>query len=96
MARATDRNRARRDAEDRFPFKVDVRVPTYGQTWPFVEMVTWCRDNVPAGTWEEHSFIDKTRRDERGIPIDFARFYFTREVDAAAFQQRWAGSIWQG
>jgi hypothetical protein len=96
MSRATDRSRARRDAELRFPFKVDVRVPTYGETWPFVEMVTWCRDNVPSGAWEEHSFMDKNRRDERGIPLDFARFYFMREADAAAFKQQWAGSIWRG
>ena len=89
----TDRNRARKDAEDRFPFKVDVRVPTYGETWPFVEMLQWCRDNVPNGAWEEHAFMDKNRRDERGIPIDFSRFYFMREIDAAAFKQRWASSI---
>jgi hypothetical protein len=42
MARPTDRKRSRRDAEDRFPIKVDVRVPPYGEPWPFVEMLTWC------------------------------------------------------
>jgi hypothetical protein len=46
MSRATDRSRARKDAEERFSFKVDMRVLTYGETWPFVEMLAWCRDNV--------------------------------------------------
>jgi hypothetical protein len=92
MSRATDRCRARKDAEDRFPFKVDVLVPTYGETWPFVEMLTWCRDNVPKGAWEEHSFMDKSRRDERGVPIDFCRFYFMQETDAVAFTRRWVTS----
>ncbi len=39
--------------------------------------------------------MDKTRRDERGIPIDFARFYFMREADAVAFKQCWADTIWE-
>jgi len=96
MARSTDRTRARRDAEDRFPFKVDVRVPTYGETWPFVEMLAWCCDHVSEGAWEEHSFMDKKRRDERGIPIDFSRFYFMHEVDAVAFIKQWTEAIWRG
>jgi hypothetical protein len=96
ITRTVDRTRARKDAEALFPFKVDVRVPTYGETWPFVEMVAWCRENVSAGAWEEHSFMDKKRRDQRGIPIDFARFYFANAADAEAFRLRWANTIWKG
>jgi len=91
--RATDRNRSRKDAESRFPIKIDVRVPAYGEPWPYVEMLAWCRDNVPAGAWAEHGFMDKKRRDERGIPIDFARFYFANAADADAFKRQWADVI---
>jgi hypothetical protein len=37
--RPTDRNRSRKDAEARFPIKIDVRVPGHDQPWPFVEML---------------------------------------------------------
>ena len=37
--RATDRNRFRKDAEARSPIKFDIRVPTYGEPWPFAEML---------------------------------------------------------
>jgi hypothetical protein len=89
MARPTDRNRSRKDAEAKFPIKIDMRVPAYGEPWPYVEMLAWCRDNVPAGAWAEHGFMDKKRRDDRGRPIDFARFYFANEADADAFKRRW-------
>jgi hypothetical protein len=68
MVRPTDRNRFRKDAEAKFPIKIDVRVPAYGEPWPYVEMLAWCRDNVPAGAWAEHGFMDKKRRDDRGPP----------------------------
>jgi hypothetical protein len=86
MARSTDRTRSRRDAEDRYPIKVDVPVPTDGRPWPFGEMLAWCRENVTLG-WEQHGFMDKKRRDERGIPIDYARFYFVSDADAEAFRK---------
>jgi hypothetical protein len=88
MARSTDRTRFRKDAEARFPIKVDVPVPTDGKPWPFAEMLAWCRANVALG-WEQHGFMDKKRRDERGIPIDYARFYFVSDADAEAFRKRW-------
>jgi len=31
--------------------------------------------------------MDRKRRDDRGIPIDFARF--VSDADAAAFRERW-------
>jgi len=54
MARPTDRNRARKDAEARFPIKIDLRRPSIGEPWP--------------GAWAQHGFMDRKRRDERGIP----------------------------
>ena len=39
VMRPTDRNRFRKDAEARFPIKVDICVPTYGEPWPFAEML---------------------------------------------------------
>jgi hypothetical protein len=63
MAHPTDRTRFRKDAEARFPIKVDVPVPTDGKAWPFAEMLAWCRENVALGS-EQHG-LDKKRRDER-------------------------------
>lgn len=89
MARSTDRTRFLRDAERRFPIRIDVRVPRSGEPWPFTEMLTWCSANVPEGAWEQHGHMDKRRRDARGIPIDYARWYFVSEADAAAFDSCW-------
>jgi len=49
----------------------------------------WCHDNVAAGSWEQHAHSDE-RRDELGIRIDFARFYFMDEADAENFRREWA------
>ena len=87
MTRPTDR--FRKDAEAKFPIKIDARVPAGGEPWPFAEMLAWCHANVAAGAWARHGFMDKKRRDERGIPIDFARWYFMDAADADAFRQRW-------
>jgi len=51
MAHPTDRTRFRKDAEARFPIKVDVPVPTDGKAWPYAEMLAWCRENLALG-WE--------------------------------------------
>ena len=50
-------------------------------------MYEWCREHTTAGTWEHHAFTDPKRLDDRGIPIDFARFYFLNETDAKAFRR---------
>ena len=72
MSRATDRNRFQRDAERRFPIKVDIPVPPLGMGGRLNQMHDWCHNHVTAGTWEEHAHSDE-RRDSRGIRIDFAR-----------------------
>jgi hypothetical protein len=51
-------------------------------------MLQWCRENIAAGAWQQHGFMDKTRRDDNGIPIDYARWYFMSEADAEAFRRR--------
>jgi len=40
MAHATERNRFRKDTEAHFPIIIDIRVPAYGEPWPFAEMMT--------------------------------------------------------
>jgi hypothetical protein len=87
--RPTDRTRFRREAERTFPHKVDIPVASYGQPWPFAEMLAWCAANIAAGAWAQHGFMDKHRRDDRGVPIDVTRWYFTDAADAEAFRQQW-------
>ena len=65
--RRTDRNRFRKDAEARFPIKVDI-ARAYGESWPYAEMLAWCQENVAAGAWAHHGFMDRKRRDDRGYP----------------------------
>jgi hypothetical protein len=91
VPRPTDRNRSRKDAEARFPIKVDIAV-AYGQPWPYADMLAWCFENVPSGAWAQHGFMDRKRRDDRGIPIDFTRWYFLSDADAEAFRKQWIGS----
>jgi hypothetical protein len=50
------------------------------------DMHNWCYDHVLPGGWEEHGHSDD-RRDDRGIRIDFCRFYFMDEADAEAFRR---------
>lgn len=69
--------------------KIDVRVPSTGEPSPFAEMLAWCHANVAAGAWAQHGFMDKNRRDDRGILIDFARWYPMNEATAAAFDRQW-------
>ena len=40
------------------------------------------RDNIAACDWQQHGFMDKAQRDERGIPIDYTRWYFQNDADA--------------
>ena len=79
---------ARREAERNYQHKVDVPVPPSGFGMRLTEMHSWCHDHVAAGTWEEHAHSDE-RRDERGIKINFARFYFSDQVDAERFRRAW-------
>jgi len=79
---------ARREAERTYQHRVDVPVPGEGFGVRLTEMHNWCHENLAAGTWEEHAHSDE-RRDERGIKINFARFYFRDGADAEAFRREW-------
>jgi hypothetical protein len=86
MARPTDRATFKREAERTFPIKVDVRVPGYGEPWPFAEMLAWCHEHIAKGAWDQHGHSERRKGD---APLDFARFYFLNEADAAAFDRQW-------
>jgi hypothetical protein len=86
MPRATDRNRVQREAEAKFPHRVDVPIPVGGLGNRLTEMMVWCRQNVPAGAWTQHAHSERHRPNH---PADFARFYFATEADAKAFRKRW-------
>ena len=84
MNRST--NMRKREAEARFPNKVDILIPTLGLGNRLTDMVIWCRGNVTAGEWAQHHHSEH-RKDE--APAAFARFYFANEADAEAFRKRW-------
>ena len=68
--RVTDRNRFRKDAESRFPIKIDIAV-AYGEPSPYADMLTWCFENVPSGGWEQHGYMNWNRRGESGARWTF-------------------------
>ena len=86
MARRTDRNRVRKDAEVKFPHRVDVPIPGDGLGSLFTQMHDWCRDAVQIGAW---AMYGHTERRKGEAPLDFLRFYFRDEAAALAFKQRW-------
>jgi hypothetical protein len=86
MGRAIDRNRVQKDAEAKFPHRVDVPISASGLGNRLTGMMVWCRQNVPAGAWIQHGHSEGHRYSR---PADFACFYFTTESDAEAFRQRW-------
>jgi hypothetical protein len=85
MGRAIDRNRVQKDAEAKFPHRVDVPIPGSGLGNRLTEMMVWCRRNVPGGKWVQHGHSEGHKRNR---PADFARFYFATEVDAEAFRRQ--------
>jgi hypothetical protein len=74
MARATDRNAFKNDAERTFPHRVDISVPGSGLGRRLTDMHAWCSAN---------------ERRKGFQPVEFARFYFMREADAASFRAQW-------
>ena len=86
MARATDRNSFKKEAERRFPHKVDIPVSGSGLGRRLTDMHAWCAANVAAGEWAAHGHQERRKGQQ---PADFARFYFARESDAEAFQRAW-------
>jgi hypothetical protein len=88
-ARPTDRTTFQREAERRFPYRVDIPVAADGFGRQLTELHDWCRAHVAAGQWSQHGFRDKARRDDRGVALEFTRWYFMTAADAEAFRQRW-------
>ena len=87
--RPTDRTRLRKDAETKFPIKIDLPVPPGGLRRRLTDMLAWWQENVAVGAWAQQGFMDRKRRDERGIPIDFMLWDFMSDADAEAFRKRW-------
>jgi hypothetical protein len=76
----------RRDAERKFPHRVDIPMPENGLGKQLNDMIDWC-----GGRFAEWTFHGVTGdRDERGIAIDLVRFYFMDEMAAQKFRERWA------
>jgi hypothetical protein len=86
MARATDRNAFKKEAERTFPHRVDIFVPGSGLGRRLTDMHAWCSANVAADEWAEHGHTERRKGFQ---PIEFARFYFMHEADAAAFRAQW-------
>jgi hypothetical protein len=88
MARSTDRTVFKRDAERRFPHRIDIPVPGSGLGRRLTDMLDWCREHVVADDWAQHGHGERRKGE---APVDFARFYFMNHVDADAFRSRWRG-----
>jgi len=59
-------------------------VPGSGLGQRLTDMLSWCRENVTAGAWDQHGHSERRKGE---APIDYARFYFANEADAAAFRR---------
>jgi hypothetical protein len=75
-------------AERRFPFRVDIVVPSFGLGQRLDAMTEWCRSTWPAGSWAHHGH--RNRPAKGATPVDLARFYFDSQEAAQAFRSRWA------
>jgi hypothetical protein len=92
MVRTAIRTAGKRDAERRFPHKVDMRVPPDELAVRVRGMVAWCWQSAGPGAWEQHGHADLSRRDVRGVPAEVVRFYFMDARVAEAFRGRWKQS----
>jgi hypothetical protein len=88
-ARPTDPTTFQREAERQFPYRVDIPVAAGGFGRQLTELHDWCRAHVAAGQWAQHGFQDRARHDDRGVALEFTRWYFMTASDADAFRQRW-------
>jgi hypothetical protein len=77
----------RRDAERKYPHRVDIPVPPMGLGKQLDDMIEWCGERFT--DWTHAGITDKSRRDAQGIPMNFARFYFMDEAAAEEFRARW-------
>jgi len=84
MAHAPDLAAIKKAAEAKFPYHIDVPVPSNGLGPMLAVILDWCRENVVSDTWDLHCDYR-----EGESPVDFVRFYFLHEADAEAFRRRW-------
>jgi hypothetical protein len=75
----------KRDAEQRLPYTVDVRVIARHPRF-LTEMVRWCWQHATPGTWEQHGHGICPPGDTQ---MEFARFYFKDAVIAKTFKRAW-------
>jgi len=68
-------------------------VPGGGRGRRLTDMLHWCRENVPAGTWAQHRHSERRTGE---APRNFARFYFVSEADTEAFRRRWSRTHLRG
>jgi hypothetical protein len=87
MARTTDRNTFKREAERTLPYHVDIPVPGGGLGRRLTDMLYWCRTHVASGGWAEHGHSKKRKSK---VSLYFSRFYFASEADADTFRKLWA------
>jgi hypothetical protein len=86
MRRPTDRNSFQREAERKFPIKVDIPVPPGGLGRRLTDMLDWCHANVAADAWAQHGHQERRKGERRS---DFSRWYFLSDTDAETFKNRW-------
>ena len=75
----------RRDADRKYPHRVDIPVPEGGKQ--LNDMIEWCDERFT--DWTHAGITDRDRHDTRGIPMDLVRFYFMDEIAAQQFRERW-------
>ena len=73
-------------AEQRFRFRVDIRVPPHGLGQRLNEMHHWCGARLPMQAWASHG---RSERVPGQVPVDYSRFYFDDEAAADAFRREW-------
>ncbi|MCB2052012.1 MAG: hypothetical protein KDE63_11360 [Novosphingobium sp.] len=86
MSRSTDRNRFKREAEVRYPYRVDIEVPDHGLGQCLNAMHDWCR--LHGGDWAQHGYSERRAGQ---APREVARFYFAINGHALAFLAAFGG-----
>jgi hypothetical protein len=94
-AKEMGRAAARRDAERRFPHKVDTPMTADESEIRVRGMVAWCWQRAEPGAWEQHGHDGLRRSDSRPLPT-VVRFYFMDAGVAEAFKGRWVPAALAG
>ena len=93
MARASGHIAAKRDADRRFPHKVDMRGLPDELNVRVRSMVAWCWQRAEPGAWEQHGHDGLRRGGDGGLSLDVVRFYFMDARVAEAFGGRWRSGM---